>query len=199
MRIRLSKHVESEIAVVRDAAAGLVVRKQYKPEVPCVAWLNQELRRWYDAGAGMPVAQHEYRALQLLAPHGIVPQPLALEGDVLVMTYCGDSLEFRPRISRQSYEEQAARIVALLAQLGFRHNDMLPRNVVVQDGTVRLVDFTLAEFGDVELMAHLPQPQWARPGRDQDMVAFLREETVRPRFGAGPLNRLLQGMERWFR
>ncbi len=179
--LRLEKHVESDLALVDYPGAGPAVVKTYKPGQPCVAWLNQHLARYYDARAGMPVAQHEYAALELLHPHGIAPRPLRREAGAIVMAYAGTPITFGLALGEREFRAQAEFILATLARLSFRHNDLIPRNVLVDEGRLRIIDFTLSEFGPVrDVMARLPDPRWAYPERESDLPGYGRLYGARP-------------------
>jgi SAM-dependent methyltransferase len=168
-------HYESAITFERDAAGALQVRKRYRQEVPCVRWLNQRLAGNYDPNKALPVAQHEFAALQALEKFDIAPKPLGLEPDAIVMTYAGKPLGAGTQIDPLAYREQCQHILRIFHQLGLHHNDMLPANVLIDNGRVRVIDFTLAEFGGIKLMSALPNPSWARPGQDENILAFLNE------------------------
>jgi RIO-like serine/threonine protein kinase len=166
---------ESEITVEPDAGGRPErVVKAYRTDHPCVAWLNERLARWYDPALALPVAQHEWAAYALLAGEGFVPEPLELRHDAVVIAWGGETLHARSRISAGEYRRQAQAILDAFERLRFRHNDLLERNVLVDDGHVRIIDFTLAEFGAVTLMDALPDPAWARPGEDHLLLDHLR-------------------------
>ena len=170
-------HYESEVEFVRSEATGeLQVVKRYRTDHPCVAWLNEALAEWYDPARGLPVAQHEHAALELLAPHGVAPPALELRPDAVVSAFAGEPVSRRSRITADDYLEQCERILGVFTDVGLRHNDLLPRNVLVRDRRVTVVDYTLAEFGEVLLMDRLPDPAWARPGEDRDLLTGAADE-----------------------
>jgi 2-polyprenyl-3-methyl-5-hydroxy-6-metoxy-1,4-benzoquinol methylase len=166
------KHVESDIFFDHDPDHGLVVIKRYRSDQPCIAWLNQHLAQYYAPADGMPVAQHEYAALHRLAPLGIAPEPLRREPGAVVMRYAGEPINSPNGEVFLDLHRQFREIVDALDHVGFKHNDMLPRNVLAHHGTVRLVDFTLSEFDGISTMDALPEPAWARPGKDRELLTY---------------------------
>lgn len=195
----LPPHYESRISFSRDRSGRLLVTKTYKREHECISWLNSVLAGHYDPSAGLPVAQHEYAAYEALEPLGFVPRPVELRPDSIVVEYGGAPLAADSLIADGDYERQCRRVLESFRSIGFRHNDLLPGNVLISSGKVRIIDFTLAEFGAVELTGSLPNPDWARAGRDEDLLGFLREaraeaEAQRPSSGiSARVRRLLGG------
>lgn len=178
-------HYESEVEFIRSEPTGeLQVVKRYRTDHPCVAWLNEALAEWYDPARGLPVAQHEHAALELLSPHGAAPPSLELRADAIVSAFAGEPVSRRSRITADDYLEQCERILDVFAEVGLRHNDLLPRNVLVQDRRVSVVDYTLAEFGAVSLMDRLPDPAWARPGEDRELLLGAASELRGPRIAS---------------
>lgn len=178
-------HYESEVEFVRSEATGeLQVVKRYRAEHPCVAWLNEALAEWYDPARGMPVAQHEHAALELLSPRGVAPPPLELRPDAIVSAFAGEPVSRRSRITARDYVNQCERILDVFTEEGLRHNDLLPRNVLVRERRVSVVDYTLAEFGEVALMDRLPDPAWARPGEDRELLLGAASELRGPRIAS---------------
>jgi tRNA A-37 threonylcarbamoyl transferase component Bud32 len=169
------KHVEAEIFFDVDPEHGRVVVKRYRPDVPCIAWLNQHLAKHYDASRGMPVAQHEFAALQKLEQYDIAPKPVRLDKDAIVMTYAGEPINSPNGEYVRDPDAQFGAIIDALDRAELRHNDMLPRNVLVDGGKIRLVDFTLSEFDGVGIVDALPEPKWARAGRDRDLLTYRSE------------------------
>lgn len=172
---RLAVGYEADITVV-DAPDGNPERviKTYRQHHPCIAWLNERLTEWYDPAAGLPVAQHEWAAYRLLAPEQIVPEALELRRDAIVLGWGGESLRAASRIGTGEYGRQAETILRIFGRVGFRHNDLDARNVLVDHRRVRVIDFTLAEFSGVQLMDDLPDHAWARAGQDDLLLDHLR-------------------------
>jgi hypothetical protein len=175
MTRRLAVGYEAEIAVEGgDDGSPARVVKTYRRDHPCVAWLNERLAEWYDPALGLPVAQHEWAAYELLAPEGFVPEAIERRPDAIVLGWGGEPLHAGCGLSVRDYRRQAAAVLEAFARLGFRHNDLLDRNVLVDGDRIRIIDFTLAEFGDVRLMDTLPDPGWARAGEDHRLLDHLR-------------------------
>ena len=196
----LPPHYESEISVAPGAGGRLEVTKRYIREHECISWLNRELAAHYDPAAGLPVAQHEFAAYELLAPLGFAPSPVELRSDSIVVEYGGESLRADSPISEQEYERRCLAILRGFESIGFRHNDVLAGNVLIDpDARVRIIDFTLAEFGSIELMPSLPNRDWARPGEDAklvDLLAELRREAADARTASRPPGRIRRVLER---
>ena len=175
MTTRIAVGYEAEITVEGDDGGSPArVVKAYRRDHPCIAWLNERLAEWYDPALGLPVAQHEWAAYELLAPEGFVPDPIERRPDAIVLGWGGEPLHAGSGLSEREYRRQAAAVLEAFARLGFRHNDLLDRNVLVDGDRIRIVDFTLAEFGEVRLMDALPDPAWARPGEDERLLDHLR-------------------------
>ena len=171
--VAIGEHWEADVEVRSGTAGPESVLKRYRLDSPCMAWLNAELARWYDPAAGLPVAQHEHAAFALLAAHGLAPQPLELHTDAIVTEWGGVPLSSRPTtLSRGRYRRRAGEILAALQALGFRHNDLLDRNVLIDGERVTLIDFTLAEWGPVSFIERLPDQAWARAGQDAALIGF---------------------------
>lgn len=167
-----NRHAESEILFDYDPEHGLVVVKRYRVDAECIAWLNGHLSDLYPPERGLPVAQHEFAALSKLAPHGVAPEPVRLLPDGIVMRYAGEPIDSPNAAFTKDSKRQFRAILDTLEALEFRHNDMLPRNILVHDGKLALIDFTLSEFDGVSIMRDLPNPGWARPGRDSDLLRY---------------------------
>lgn len=84
-------------------------------------------------------------------PH--FPQLVAADPERLIiyMTYCGTSLEEGARVP-QDWRSQVERIQQTLEAKEVNPNDVLPRNVCVQNGLLHLIDFGLANVRHNELM-----------------------------------------------
>jgi hypothetical protein len=186
-------HYESDIFFDADPRYEIIVIKKYKTENECIRWLNRHLAQYYDASKGQPVAQHEFAALKLLEPHGFVPKPLDIRPDSIVMDFAGSPVSPEAPIAIEVYLEYCRRILDTFARLNFRHNDLLPSNVLVHEGRVKVIDFTLSEFGDIQTMRSLPNPHWARPGQDRNILTYMsRRAEGRP----GPLGRVLESLRK---
>ncbi len=168
----LEDHFESHITLVKHHLHGLVVQKRYRQEHPCVAWLNTVLKPYYPDDRFLPIAQHEARALLLLSQYGISPKLIEYSFDSVVMEFAGTPITKDSSILIKNYEKLASRIINLFVEIGFKHNDLLPRNVLLHDGVIKLIDFTLSEFNDIKFMALLPNSKWARYGEDYNLLNY---------------------------
>jgi hypothetical protein len=180
-RSTIPVHWESEITFQLSADGDVHVVKTYLQDHECISWLNVELANDYDPESGLPVAQHEFAAYEALLPLGVAPKPVELRPDSIVIEYGGLPLSAESDIADDEYRRQCEEILRGFDAIGFRHNDLLPGNVLVQHGQVGIIDFTLAEFGTIDLMSKLPNPDWARAGQDARLVEFLREAKQEPR------------------
>lgn len=175
MVVKIGEHFESDIEVLENKDGQLIVKKTYNNHVPCIRFLNILLKKYYAPHAHeiMPVAMHEYIILKMLEPYRIAPRPLAIEKSSIYLSYEGNPItEHSTEITRQTYLWQARRILHTLRHLGIRHNDLLDRNVLLKDGTVKIIDFTLAEYGNIGIAEHLPDPNWARMNQDYKLLGY---------------------------
>jgi hypothetical protein len=202
-RASLAPHYESEISFAPGAGGRIEVTKRYIREHECISWLNLELAAHYDPAAGLPVAQHEFAAYEVLAPLGCVPSPVELRPDSIVVEYGGESLRADSPISESEYERQCTSILRGFESIGFRHNDLLAENVLIDaHARVRIIDFTLAEFGSIELMPSLPNRDWARPDEDAKLLDLLRDarreaaDSKNVSRAAGRIRRVLERISR---
>ena len=105
----------------------------------------------------MPVAMHEYFILERLTPYNIAPQVLGIERDCIYMTFEGNSiLSSEQHMTREEFLLQAKNILHILKSLGIHHNDLIPTNVLIRDWTLKIIDFTLADFGELDIVSNLP-------------------------------------------
>ena len=169
------------------------MKKKYKTDMECIQWLNRHLSKYYNASHVQAVAQHEFSALALLAPYGFTPKPLGMETGSITMEFAGEPLAADSEISLDEYEKQCRIILNAFSRLKFRHNDLLEGNILVLNGRIKIVDFTLSEFNGIEIMKQLPNRNWARPGRDKDIRNYLPLMRRHKRnFVGAILNRLIK-------
>lgn len=180
LELPIAPGFEAHVSFERCKATGqIIVSKQYRLDCECVVWLNSHLAQYYDPEIAYPVAQHEFAALQLLQPYEFFPDPVELLPTGITMAYAGVPLaQARSQLTRESFLEQANAILGIFENLRFRHNDLLPWNVLVQGDRLRVIDFTLSEFGGRELMPHLPNPSWAQPGKDRQLLDHFGEPSA---------------------
>lgn len=166
---------EGDIEYKRYKKFGKCIIKKYKKDSDCINWLNVELKQYYPSEDFLPIAQHEYKALELLSKHGIAPKPLELGPDYIVVEYGGKTLEEYNPLSPEEYLKQAKQILLKFEELNFKHNDLLPRNILISKNKLKIIDFTLSEFGNIMLIDKLPNKKWAYPG-DERILNYSNKE-----------------------
>ena len=175
MNIIIEEHFESKIELLSDGNGNPIIKKTYDANAPVIRFLNEYLKDFYSAKDKnfMPVAMHEYFILKLLEPYNIAPRVLAIEKDCIYMTFEGNSiLHSEQKISRQEFLFQAKNILHILRSLGIRHNDLTPSNVLIRDWTLKIIDFTLADFGDLDVVSNLPDRRWAYLNQDHNLLNY---------------------------
>ena len=171
MNIIIGEHYESDISVV-ETESGLLVKKEYRMDTPCIRWLNDYLKQFYDDPVIPPVICHEASVLKRLEPYGIVPKLHSITKTAIIMEFAGTPLSPDCGITRENYLWQSRNILYVLHKLGIKHNDMLDRKVIVKNGMVKLIDFTLAEYGPIKIGANIPNLDWARINQDCNILCF---------------------------
>lgn len=166
---------EGEIEYKKYKNFGKCIIKKYRKDSECINWLNQELLQYYPNKKYLPVAQHEYKALEILSKHDLAPKPLELGFDYIVIEYGGRTLEAFNPLSENEYLRQAKQILQIFNELNFKHNDLLPRNILVSKNKLKIIDFTLAEFNHIILMDKLPNKRWAYPN-DERILNYCNKE-----------------------
>jgi len=187
-----AEHYESDVCFDSDPVHGIIVIKKYKTDNECVRWLNRHLSQYYETSSGQPVGQHEFAALQLLEPYGFVPKVVDLQPDSLVMEFAGNPVSPEAPVKIETYLNECRHVLKIFAKLKFSHNDLRPANVLLHGGKVKIIDFTLSEFGDVQIMKDLPNPNWARAGQDDDILTFMSPRSQRPTAGFGRVRKFLK-------
>ena len=179
MNIITSKKSKSKIETFRADDGSLIIKKTYDADAPVIKFLNEYFQDFYaDAlnkfgGDVMPVALHEGFILRKLEPYNIAPRVLAVDGDALYMTFEGNSiLSAEQKITREEFLLQAKNILHVLRSVGIRHNDLTPPNVLIRDWTVKIIDFTLADYGALDIVANLPDRRWAYLNQDYNLLNF---------------------------
>jgi RIO kinase 1 len=95
----------------------------------------------------------EYETLRLLYDAGgIVPRPIAADGDVILMEYLGDEDEAAYQLSRVDLDDEEApdlfrqlmAFIELMMRCNRVHGDLSPHNVLYWEGEVRVIDFPQA-------------------------------------------------------
>jgi RIO kinase 1 len=93
---------------------------------------------------------HEYTTLQRLHEIGAaVPQPVAVNGNALLMSYCGDAQNAAPTLNGVRLERDEAnrlfnevvRNMGLMLAQGLIHGDLSAYNILYWEGVITLIDF----------------------------------------------------------
>jgi hypothetical protein len=97
--------------------------------------------------------KNEINALKRVYGNLHFPQLIAADPRNLIiyMTYCGKSLEEGAEIPA-NWREQVQAINKFLVSKQINPNDILPRNVCVLDGIIRVIDFGLANIRHSEII-----------------------------------------------
>ena len=182
MNIIIEEHFKSKIELLSDGDGNPIIKKTYNANAPVIKFLNTYLKDFYPIKMDntgkrvMPVVIHEFFILKLLEPYNIVPRVLAIEKDCIYMTFEGNSiLHSEQKISRQEFLLQAKNILHIFHSLGIRHNDLTPSNVLIRDWTLKIIDFTLADFGNkgkFDIVSNLPDRRWAYLNQDYNLLNY---------------------------
>lgn len=95
----------------------------------------------------------EYETLQLLyEAGGMVPRPIAADGDVILMEYFGDADEAAYMLNRVDLDDEEAPelfkqlmdFFELMLRLDRVHGDLSPHNVLYWEGELKVIDFPQA-------------------------------------------------------
>jgi hypothetical protein len=96
--------------------------------------------------------RNERRWLELMAPSGRTPEILACSDRErsITMRYAG--LPITPENAPGDWPRQMATVLSILAKAGCHHGDLLPQNILVEQGWLAIIDFALASaIGDPSL------------------------------------------------
>ena len=154
-----------------------MIKKTYRNDVPVIKFLNEYLKPFY-ANLNvpeniMPVAVHEFFILKFLEPFNIAPKVLGIEKDCIFISFEGNSI-LHPDyiITEDEFLRQAKNILHILHKVGLRHNDLLPTNVLIRDWTLKIIDFTLADYGNIDIVSNLRKREWARLNQDYNLLNY---------------------------
>ena len=173
MNIIIEEHFESKIEILKDGEGNLIIKKTYDAAAPVIQFLNEYLKNFYSDERILPVAMHEYFILKKLEPYNIAPRVLSIEKICIYMTFEGNSiLHSEERITKEEFLLQAKNILHILHSLGIRHNDLTPSNVLIRDRTLKIIDFTLADFGNLDIVSNLPDRRWAYLNQDYNLLNY---------------------------
>lgn len=149
---------------LKDDKSSWTVRAVYK-----------RVRPDYKAAFQMDCYANEKHWLERLQPTGIVPTLLCTDDQqqTLVTEYVGTPVtrETLPH----DWETQRDRLLLALRGANCRHNDIKPREILVQDGVLRLVDFGWASCLDQPIPDHYPEClgcKWRCPDGLDDVYSF---------------------------
>lgn len=170
----LVSNEESTIEFLNLPEGRFGVKKTYLGNKVHIKWLNEALSKYYDSQERMPVISHECAAIKLLSKYGIVPEIYESGYDYLIMSYEGNSLCLDWwKTRKQSYVKKAANILNILSEVGFKHNDLIPSNVLLHKGKLTLIDFSWAEFNNIDITSDMPQKNWCHKGEDTNLTLYL--------------------------
>lgn len=168
-------HYEADISFELKKGR-MLVKKQYRLQHDCVKWLNQYLVKYYPVKDFLPIAQHEFAALKKLstANLNLAPLPFDIGFDFIVMEYGGNALSSSFwKISKKNFKKHAELLLNKLKEINFCHNDILPGNVLLCKGDLKLIDFTLSEFDGILIKEHIPDLSWGRFGKDSQLINLM--------------------------
>lgn len=93
---------------------------------------------------------HEYTTLEQLFRLGAaVPQPIAVNGNALLMSYCGDEGQAAPTLNGVRLErneahwlfDEVVRNIGLMLAQGLIHGDLSAYNILYWEHTITIIDF----------------------------------------------------------
>jgi tRNA A-37 threonylcarbamoyl transferase component Bud32 len=120
----------------------------------------KEVHKYLEFG----IVAREAHWLEELAGSIWVPRLIALRGNTLTLSYAGERAA--KATLPPDWEEQAERILADLERHQCRHNDIKPRDLLVLDGRLRLIDFGWATRQDEAIPVDWPPrlgAEWKAP------------------------------------
>jgi serine/threonine-protein kinase RIO1 len=158
----------------------LFVVKWYK-NAEQIRYLNKHLAPQYSDKPKRiaPVAWHEWKAIKKLYKYGISPKPIFLGHNYIIMEHAGTNLQDIERWEeRDDYRTQMWKIIEIMNDIGFKHNDLIPRNVCVKKDKLVLIDFTMSEFDGVSILEGIPNPIWAQPDDERILDSFRTNKAI---------------------
>lgn len=153
-------------SVLQNDRSSLTIRSVYK-----------QVKSDYMTIYTMDCYSNEVKWLRLLQSTNIVPQLLYANdaARVLVTEYVGEPIQAATLPS--NWQAQRDRILATLQDHNCRHNDIKPKEILVQNGRLRLVDFGWASEMNQPNPAHYPDTlgnAWKCPTGYNDRYSFDR-------------------------
>jgi RIO-like serine/threonine protein kinase len=176
-KIKLRWGFEGVVLVIQLPGSNSIAVKLYR-KTTVIKWLNSVLSKNLIVPKGVwPVAHREKTLLERLSVFGICPRPIYARGRVLVMEYAGEALyKFREK-NMTSLQVQADNIFHVLEECQVNHNDIKLGNLIVDAvGTLRLIDFTLADDRDLAVSSLDPDPAWGRFLADKALLNLSKLE-----------------------
>ena len=88
-------------------------------------------------------AEREFNALEKLYMRKYFPRIMGViqdddETTIIKMDYCGEPLKKLPA----NWKDQAEEILLALKEANIVHRDIIPRNLLIKDGVIKLIDFS---------------------------------------------------------
>ena len=109
------------------------------------------------------MVEREVKFLKMVSPHGISPQVISSDKTSIEMTYCG-----KKRKLSKVHRNQCMEILNVLKVCNISHRDINPKNLLVYNGDVVLIDYAWSLFeGETET----PKP----PPKDTLGGAFYKD------------------------
>ena len=107
-------------------------------------WVSKTL---YNNASGLLFWKNEINALKRVLGNNHFPQLIAADPGHLIiyMTYCGTSLEDGAQVPT-NWKHQARQIKNFLLKKQINPNDILPRNICVQNNIIKIIDFGLSNI-----------------------------------------------------
>ena len=153
-------------SVLKNDQSSLTIRSVYKQVQPD-----------YMSTYSMNCYANEVKWLRKLQSTGIVPQLLYAndQTQTFVMEYVGEPIQAATLPS--NWEAQRDHILTTLQRHNCRHNDIKPKEILVQNGRLRLVDFGWASELNQPNPPHYPKvlgSVWKCPTGYNDRYSFDR-------------------------
>jgi serine/threonine-protein kinase RIO1 len=176
-KIKLRSGFEGVVVTVERRASTSLAIKIYRKSV-VTTWLNSVLSKDLVVPKGVwPVAHREKTLLEKLSLFDICPRPIFAKGRVLVMEYAGEALDKIKEKNLTGLQVQADGIFNILKESEVSHNDIKLGNLIVDGlGTLRIIDFTLADDRDFAVSALDPNPAWGRFLADNSLLKLSKLE-----------------------
>ena len=112
--------------------------------------VNKILSQYYPRNIEQPLIQHEANVLMSLQKYGISPKVIDVGPDFIIMTYCGKAVTEQTKFIK--LQRRIKYISKSLEEANVTHNDLRRdfRNYTELDGVLYLIDFQVADIGDIK-------------------------------------------------